>query len=98
MSLNRASATAGLADERGWGWGRVPTLSGSDASHFSEAQCCVPQTLIVINFSEHRGTTTADFPLLSLVAADHASCFSKSFPDRGDLLFQIWSSPSGFPV
>lgn len=35
---------------------------------------------------EQRHAETVSFPLLSLVPADYASCFSKSFPDIGDLL------------
>lgn len=74
MSLNQDSPSTGFENDRMGGEGGRgrrrgrETRRGNDASHFSEAQCCVQQTLI---FSKHKGTTTGDFPFLSLLPADH---------------------------
>lgn len=38
---------------------------------------------------EQRRADMLNFPFPSLVPADHASCFSKSFPDTDDLLLSI---------
>ena len=77
MNLNQDSPSTGFENDRmgvgveGLGGGGGETRRGNDASHFSEAQCCVQQTLIFINFSKHKGTTTGDFPFLSFLPADH---------------------------
>lgn len=65
MSLNQDSPSADFENDKGGGGreGEEGSIrSGNDASHFSEAQCCAQQTLILINFSKRKGTATGDFP------------------------------------
>lgn len=72
---------AGLADVCGGpcrGGGCIPFLR-------STVLCSIVIHLDKLQ-GEQRQADTLDFPFLSLVPADHASCFSMSFPDTGDLL------------
>lgn len=64
-----------------------PCAGGGAASRFSESPvlCSADAHLDKLQ-REQRPEDTLNVPFLSLLPADHASCFSKSFPDIGDLL------------
>lgn len=72
----------GLADDCGGpsGGGRGLLLVSQEA-----VLCSVDAHLDKLQ-GEQRHAETLNFPFLSLVPADYASCFSKSFPDIGNLL------------